>query len=358
MYFLFREINQKIMGIQRKYLFKYISIISYLLKSCFNRTKSQVLLKAILHDLRVKILFGLEMPFKCVPLSILEILVTQSYDNKSIQEHNLEIHKCLFVSQEMLNKFKLKNMQWVLVNVMIKDSCSLPILHFNRIIVLNSFQGSECILTSTNLFNLCNCNNNCQVIMLRIIKPLIDCTPAIASKASISMMYPMIDEDAQMLLNKVFYNYFSLPKCVSVGDVFKLDIKRYYPEVEYLLKQSTISNVYFKIIELGELNKRINVYNCKNSFYISSSVTILNENMKCVTNTYLPVEKEYAINNLKNLNIDNYNDYILNVFPGGMTDYGKLLVSWIKPFIQQRDTGNFKLICFSCVFNYLYYDSN
>lgn len=337
------------MGIQRKYLFKYISIINYLLKSCFNRTKSQVLLKTILHDLRTKILFGSEIPFKCIPLSILEILVTQCYDNKSIQKHNLEIHKCLFVSQEMLNKFKLKNMQWVLVNVMTRDSCSLPILHYNRIIVLKSFQDSECLLTSTNLFNLCNCNNNCQVIMLRIIKPLIDYIPAITPKALISVMDPMIDEDAQILLSKVFYNYFSLPKCVSVGDIFKLDLKRYYPEAEYLLKPSTISNVYFKIVDLGELNKQINVYNCKSIFYISSSITTLNENIECVTNTYLPMEKEYAIQNLKNLNINNYNDYILNVFPGGMIDYGKLLVSWIKPFIQQRDTGNLKLIfIFSC----------
>lgn len=334
------------MGFHRKYLFKYISIISYLLKSCFNKTKSRVILKTMLDDLRTKILFGLEISFKCVPYTILEKLVTQCYDRELIQEQNLDIHKCLFVSQEILNKFKLENMQWVFVNVMTRDSCSLPILHYNRIIVLNSFEESNCLLTSINLFNLCNCNHNCQVLMLRIIKPLIDYKPTITPKASISVMKPRIfNEDTQTLLDRVYYYYFSLPKCVSVGDIFKVDLKRCYPESKYLLNPSNISNIYFKVVDLEGMNKQINLYNCKSNFYIYTTITALTE-VKCLTNTYLPMEKEYAINNLTNLSIKNYNDYILDIFPGGMSDNGKLLKSWIKPFIQPRDRGNLKLILF------------
>ncbi|KAF0763210.1 peroxisomal biogenesis factor 6 isoform X1 [Aphis craccivora] len=326
------------MAIQRKYLLKYISLINYVLKSCFNRSKSQVIRSKMLHDLRVNILFGSEIHFKCVPDNILEKLVTHHYDNITILKHNLEIHNCIFVSQETLDKLKLNNMQWVLVNIKTTDSHSLPMSHYNRIIVLTTYKESDCILTSTNLFNLCNCNHACQACMLRIIKPLKDFEPKITQKVSISVMKPLVfNAETQILQDKILYNYFSLPKCVSIGDILKLDLKKSYPEAEYLVESTSISIFYIKIVDLEEKNVQINVYNCKNKFYISNLHTKLNE-VQYSTNTYLPIEKEFAINNLKILNINNFNDFILNIFPGGMNDEGELIVSMIKPFIYQKCT--------------------
>lgn len=299
----------------------------------------------MLRDLRVNILFGTEIKFKCVPDNILEKLVTQYYDNITILKHNLEIHNCIFVSQETLNKLKLNNMQWVLVNVKTTVSCSLPLSHYNRIIVLNSYTESDCILTSTNLFNLCNCNHTCQVCLLRIIKPLRDFEPKITPKVSISVMKPLaFNAETQKLLDKILYNYFSLPKCVSIGDILKLDLKKTYPETEYLVEPTSITIYYIKIVEVEERSVQVNLYNCKNKFYISNLHTKLNE-VQYSTNTYLPMEKEFAINNLKNLSINNFNDFILNIFPGGMNDEGELIVSMIKPFIQQIRSGE-KFIIF------------
>lgn len=331
------------MGYQRKYLFKYISILNYILKSCFNQTKAQTILKTLLYDLKTKILLGSEIPFKCLPDNILEKIITQCYNNTLIQKQNLQMHKCIFVSQEMLNKLNLNNMQWVLVNVLIKNSSRLPVLHYNKIVVLNSFNGSECLLTSTNLFNICNCDHTCQVLMLRILKPMIESEQKITKKASISVIKPLeFNEDTQGILDKALNNYFSLPKFVSVGDIFKLDLNKCYPESNYLITLSKMSYVYIKIVELEGKNIQINVYNCKNSFYISNLSTTLNQ-VDSFTNTYLPTEKEFGINNLKNLDVNNYNDYILNVFPGGMNDDGDILMSWIKPFIHQRHIGDFIL---------------
>lgn len=329
------------MGYQRKYLFKYISILNYVLKSCFNQIKAQAILKTLLHDLKTKILLGSEIPFKCLPDNILEKLITQCYNNKLIQKQNLQIHKCIFVSPEVLNKLNLNNFQWVFVNVLTKNSSSLPVLHYNKIVVLDSFKRSECLLTSTNLFNICNCDHTCQVLMLRIVKPMIDNEQKITKKASISVINPLVfNEDTQTILDKVLNNYFSLPKFVSVGDIFKLDLNKCYPEVDYLIKPSKMSYVYIKIVELEGKNVQINVYNCKKNFCISNLCTTLNQ-VDSLTNTYLPMEKEFAINNLKNLDVNNYNDFILNVIPGGMNDDGDILVSWIKPFIYQRHTGDF-----------------
>jgi hypothetical protein len=292
------------------------------------------------HNLRVNILFGSEINFKCVPENILEKLVTHHYDNITILKYNLEINNCIFVSQETLDKLKLNNMQWVLVNVKTINSHKLPMSHYNRIVVLTSYKESECILTSTNLFNLCNCNHTCQACMLRVIKPLKDFEPKITQKVSISVMKPLIfNAQTQILQDKILYNYFSLPKCVSIGDILKLDLKKSYPEAEYLLEPTSISIVYIKIVDLEERSVQINLYNCKNKFYISNLHTKVNE-VQYSTNTYLPMEKEFAINNLKKLNINNFNDFILNIFPGGMNDEGELIVSMIKPFIQQRRTGN------------------
>ncbi|KAE9525240.1 hypothetical protein AGLY_014308 [Aphis glycines] len=292
----------------------------------------------MLHDLRVNILFGSEIHFKCVPDNILEKLVTHHYDNITILKHNLEIHNCIFVSQETLDKLKLNNMQWVLANIKTKDSYSLPMSHYNRIIVLTSYKESDCILTSTNLFNLSNCNHTCQAYMLRIIKPLIDFEPKITQKVSISVMKPLVfNAETQILQDKILYNYFSLPKCASIGEILKLDLKKSYPEAEYLVESNSISIFYIKIVDLEEKNVQTNVYNCKNKFYISNFHTKLNE-VQYSTNTYLPIEKEFAINNLKILNMNNFNDFILNIFPGGMNDDGELIVSMIKPFIYQRYT--------------------
>jgi hypothetical protein len=176
--------------------------------------------------------------------------------------------------------------------------------------------------------------------MLRVIKPLKDFEPKITQKVSISVMKPLIfNAQTQILQDKILYNYFSLPKCVSIGDILKLDLKKSYPEAEYLLEPTSISIVYIKIVDLEERSVQINLYNCKNKFYISNLHTKVNE-VQYSTNTYLPMEKEFAINNLKKLNINNFNDFILNIFPGGMNDEGELIVSMIKPFIQQRRTGN------------------
>jgi hypothetical protein len=230
-------------------------------------------------------------------------------------------------------------MQWVLVNVKTTESSALPVLYYNKIIVLNAFEESKCLLTSTNIFNLSNCDHTAQAIMLRIIKPLRDYEPKITKKVSISVVKPLVYHDSsQILLDKVFYNYFSLPKFVSIGELLKLDVKKCYPEFKYLAKPSSNSIVYIKIIELEGKNEQIYFYNCKSSFNISNLYSKLNE-VKCFTNTYLPAEKEYSINNLKNLNIHNYKDFILNVIPGGMNDEGELLMSWIKPFILQKHTG-------------------
>ena len=97
--------------------------------------------------------------------------------------------------------------------------------------------------------------------------------------------------------------------------------------------------IIIKIVEVEERSVPVNLYNCKNKFYISNLHTKLNE-VQYSTNTYLPMEKEFAINNLKNVSINNFNDYILNIFPGGMNDEGELIVSMIKPFIQQSHTGD------------------
>lgn len=332
------------MGFQKKYLFKYISIISYVLKACFNRTKSQVILNTLLNDLRVKILYGSQIPFKCVPDNIIEKLVTQSYDNKSIRKHCLQIDKCLFVSQETLIKFNLNNMQWVLVNIMTSSEFKLPILHYNRIVILNSYNKSECLLTSTNLFNLCNCNNTSQVLKLRIVKPLVDFEPNITKKISISIIKPLsFNENTQKLLDTTLYNYFSILKFVSVGNLLKLDLNKCYSGTEYLLEPPNSSIVYIKIIELEGKNMQSYLYNCKNSFYVSNLHTKLNE-VQYLTRTYLPMEKEYAINNLKNMSIVNYNDFVLKTFPDGMEDKGELLVSWIKPFIQENRKGRLSSI--------------
>lgn len=329
------------MGFQRLHLFKYISFISYVLKSCFTRTKSQEILKTVLHNLQTRILFGSEIPFECVPDNVLEKLVIQCYDDKSILKHSLHIHKCLFVSQETLNKLKLNNMQWVLVNVMTTDPCALPVLHYNKIIVLDAFKESKCLLTSTNFFNLSNCNHTAQSVMLRIVKPLRNYEPKITKKVLISVIKPLVyNDNTQILMDKLLYNYFSMPKFVSVGDILKLDVKKCYPELKYLIQPSNNSVVYLKIIELEGKNEQIHFYNCKSSFNISNLYSKLSE-VKCLTNTYLPAEKDCCINNLKNLSINNYKDFILNIFPGGMNDDGELLLSWIKPFIQQKHTGYF-----------------
>jgi len=176
--------------------------------------------------------------------------------------------------------------------------------------------------------------------MLRIIKPLKDFEPKVTPKVSISVMKPLIfNSETQKLLDKILYNYFSLPKCVSVGDIIKLDIKKSYPESEYLVEPTSISIYYIKIVEVEERGEKVSLYNCKNKFYISNLQTKLNE-VKYSANTYLPMEKEFAINNLKNVSIKNFNDFILNIFPGGMNDEGELIVSMVKPFIQQSLTGD------------------
>jgi len=175
---------------------------------------------------------------------------------------------------------------------------------------------------------------------LRIIKPLKDFEPKITPKVSISVMKPLVFKpDTQKLLDKILYRYFSLPKCVSLGDILKLDFKKTYPETEYLVEPTSSTIYYIKIVEVEERSVPVNLYNCKNKFYISNLHTKLNE-VQYSTNTYLPMEKEFAINNLKNVSINNFNDYILNIFPGGMNDEGELIVSMIKPFIQQSHTGD------------------
>jgi len=161
----------------------------------------------------------------------------------------------------------------------------------------------------------------------------------------------LVNEESQILLDKAIYNYFSLPKFVSVGDILKLDIIECYPEAEYLEKPSNISFIYIKIIESRKMNRNVNLYNCKSNFYISNSCTKLTE-IECLFNTYLPMKKECAINNLKNLNINNYNDFILNIFPDGMEDERDVLVSWIKPFIQQKNIGNLSSIFFMFLTNF------
>lgn len=328
------------MGSQRIYLWKYISVISYVLRSCYNRTKSQELINILFHDLRTRILFGSKIAFKCVPETILEKLVTHCYADKAVLKNSLQIHKCLFISQETLNKLQLNNLQWILVNVMTTDNYCLPVLHCSQIVVLDSFHESECLLTSTNLFNLCNCNHSCKVLMLRIIKPLIDYKPKTTQKVSISIVKPLVfNEDSQIIIDKAIFNYISLPKFVSVGDILKLDLNKCYPESKYLVRLSNVSIIYIKIIELEGINKLAHLYNCKSHFYITNLQTKLIE-VKCLTNTYLPEEREYGVNNLEKLSINNYNDFILKVFPGGMKDDGELLVSWIKPFIQQKHTGD------------------
>lgn len=333
------------MGFRRKYLLNYISIISYVLKSCFNRTKSQDLLKILFRDLKAKILFGSEIAFKCVPENILEKLVTNCYDHNTMIKKSLQINKCLFISQEKLDELKLKNLQWILVNVLTTSNNCLPVLHYNKIVVLHSFKESECLLTSTNLFNICNCDHTSQVLMLRIIKPLIEYEPQIALKVSMSIVKPLVfKENIQMLIDKAIQNYFSLPKSVSIGDMLKLDLNKCYPEIEYLVKLSNSSMTYIKIIEIEGISStkvytQLQLYNCKSSLYTINSRTKLIE-VKCLTNTYLPMERVYGINNLKNLNINNYEDFLLNVFPDGMNDEEEQLVSWIKPFIQLKQSGD------------------
>lgn len=330
------------MGLQRKYLIKYISLISYILKACFNKTKTQILMKILLHNIKNYIIFGSEISFKCVPDDILEKLITKCYDDKKILKYSLQIHKCLFVGPDTLKQFNLYNMQWVFVNIMTKESTSLPVLHYNRIVLLDDLKESKCLLTSTNLFNLSNCNLTSHVIMLRIIKPLINYEPKLTRNVSISVINSF-NEDTQLILDQVLYNYFSLQKFVSEGDVFKLDFNKCYPEAKYLLKPSNTSIAYIKIIKVEENNKHIILYNCKKSAYISNLHTKLNE-VKFLINTYIPTEKEYTINHLKNLNINNYNDYILNVIPDGMYNDAKLLISWIMPIIQQRHTGTYVIV--------------
>lgn len=323
------------MQFQRKYLFKYISIISYVLKSCFNGARAQIILKTILHDFRVKILFGSQISFRCIPDNIAENLLTQCYDNKTILKHCLQVDKCLFISQETLTKFKLDNLQWVLVNVMTDNPCRIPVLHYNRVVVLNNYNKSICLLTSSNLFNLCNCNNIHQVFMLRIIKPLLNYKPSIAKKMSISVIKPFLfDEDMQIVLDKALYNYFSVSKFASVGNLFKLDLNKFYSGAEYLIKPSS-SIVYIKVVEFEGRKAQIDFYNCKSSFYVSNLHSKLNE-VQYLTNIYLPIEKEFAINNLEDLNINNFNDFMLNAFPDGINYDGELLVSWIKPFMQHK----------------------
>lgn len=327
------------MDFQRKYLIKYISLISYILKSCYSKTISQVLLKNLFYDLKYKILFGSEISFKCVPDDILEKLVTYCYDDKSILEYSLQIHKCLFVSWDTLKKFKLHNMQWVFVNVKDSNNC-LPVLHYNQIVALDNFKEFGCLLTSTNLFNLSNCNFNCQAIMLRIIKPLIDYKPTITKNVSISVINSIFNEDTKFILDKVLYNYFSFKKFVSEGDIFNLDLNKCYPEAKYILSPSNSSMIYIKIIIAKEKNIQRTLYNCKKSFYISNLHSKLNE-IKLPINTFLPVEKQLAINNLKYMNINNYNDFILNVIPDGLNNVARVLISSILPFIEQRYTGYF-----------------
>lgn len=333
------------MGFQRKHLLKYISIISYVLKSCFNRTKSQDLLHILFRDLRTKILFGSEIAFKCLPDNILEKLVKNCYDDNIIIKKSIQIDKCLFISQKKLDELKLNNLQWILVNVMTTANNCLPVLHYNRIVVLNSFMESECLLTSTNLFNISNCDNTSQVLMLRIIKPLMDYEPQIAPKVSISIIKPLVFKENIQILGTAIQNYFSLPKYVSVGDLIKLDLNKCYPEIEYLVKLLNPSMTYIKIIEVEGLNSskvctQFQLYNCKSSLYTINSKTKLIE-VEHLTNTYLPMEKEHGINNLNNLNINNYEDFLLNVFPDGMNDEIEQLVSWIKPFIQPKRTGDY-----------------
>lgn len=337
------------MGFRRNYILKYISIVNYVLKVCFNKDKSQIIMKNILQELKVKILFGIEIPFKCLPDIILERLLTKSYDRKTILKHSIQIHKCIFVSEETLNKLKLNNMQWVLVNVLTtSDSCkNRPVSYYNRIIVINSFKESECLMTSNNLFNLCNRNHYCEVLMVRIIEPLMNYEPKMSQKALVSVMKPLdYNEAMQTILDKVFYNYFSLQKFVSEGDILSIDLNKCYPEAQYLLKPLDMSVVHIKIVQLEGETMPFNLYNCKSNYYISSLHTKLNED-KSFNNTYLPMEKLCTINNLKHLNINNYNNYILNIIPSGMDDDGELLVSWVKPFIQQSNTGNF---FFSCLY--------
>lgn len=337
---------------KRKYLLKYIEIVKYVLKTCFNQTKSRNILNVLLHNLRFKILFGLEVSFQCVPDNILEKLLTSCYDNKSIIKYSLQIHKCLFVSPETLNKLELNNMQWILVNTKTKDSNRLPMLHHNRIVVLNNFKESECLLTSTNLFNICDHNHSCQVTTIRIVKPLINIQPKVTQKASISVVKPVgfnDTPDEQILLDKALSNYFSLPKFVSTDDVIKLDFIKCYPEAEYLLKPLKTSIFYIKIIELEGRNTLMSLYNCKNNFYISNVLSKLNE-VKLLSSTYLPNEKVCAINNLKGLNTNNFKNYMLNIFPGGMNADGELLVSWIKPFIQHKQSGDINLVLHLCLF--------
>lgn len=323
------------MQFQRKYFLKYISIISYVLKSCFNGTKAQSILNTILNDFRTKILYGSPISFKCVPDIIAESILTQCYDNKTILKNCLQVDKCLFISQEVLTKLKLDNFQWVLVNIMIEDSCRIPMSHYNRVVVLNNYDKVNCLLTLTNLYNLGSCNNTHQILMLRIIKPLIHFKPNIAKKVSISVIKPfLIAEDMQIVLDKALYNYFSCSKLASVGNIFKLDLNKFYSGAEYLIKPLS-SIFYFKVVELEVTDVQTHFYNCKNSFYISSLHSKLNE-IHYLTNIYLPIEKEFAVSNLEYLNINNFKDFIINVFPDGINHNAELLVSWIKPFMQHK----------------------
>ncbi|XP_050438295.1 uncharacterized protein LOC126844272 [Adelges cooleyi] len=323
------------MARKNMFFFKLARMICYVLRICFNRDQAAAIIKELFLDL-IEVLFGLELPFKCIPDNVLEKLLIDGYGHQIIKKYSLNIHKCIFISKTLFDEYKLKNMEWVMMNVKIKDSNKLPVLHLNRILVLCDLKENTCLLTSTNLFNIKNCDNSSCVEKLRLVVPLKIIKPKIAEEASIAVSKPFdFNDDTQTLLDKAFYNYFSHLKFVSVGDVFKIDLNQWYPESEYLIKPSRATSVFIKIVNLNGKSADDIVYKSRRSYYISNTQTKLVE-VKCLDNTYLPRDMYYSPYDTTDINIDNFNNYLLDVLPDGMTIYGKVLESWIQPFISNN----------------------
>ncbi|XP_050530872.1 peroxisomal biogenesis factor 6 isoform X2 [Daktulosphaira vitifoliae] len=318
----------------KKSFLKYIVITLYILKLCQNTNQVKKIIRRLLYDLKLRVLFGLEVPFKCVPEKILEKLLNNSYNLKIIMKYPLHIHKCIFISQHMLDELKLTNFQWVFMNVCFNKSYKLPILHYNRVIVLKDLKERNCILTSTNLFNLKNCDPSCNVFKLRLIKPLVENEPKISQEASIIVSKPFnFNNSMQKLIDKAFFNYFTFPIFVSVGDVLHIDLNKWYPENKYLINPSMTHSFYIKILNLKGKCTNETLYNFKKSAYITNKQTKLIE-VQCLNNMYLPSQFYYLTNNSNNMKINNYNDYLINIIPDGLQDYGEVIKSWIQPFIS------------------------